>query len=41
MDDEKKEYSVVREIKVVFLVGIVLGLIVLVISIGLVEILKR
>jgi tetrahydromethanopterin S-methyltransferase subunit G len=41
MNDEKKEYSVTKEMGIVFLVGLVLGLIVLVISVGLVEILKR
>ncbi len=39
--DKQKEYSVTKEIGIVFLVGLVLGLIILVISVGIVEFLKR
>lgn len=38
--DKQKEYSVTKEIGIVLLIGFVLGLIILVISIGLVEFLK-
>lgn len=41
MDDEEKEYSVAREIAIVLLFGIFWGLIVLVASLGLIEIFKR
>lgn len=39
--DEDKEYSVIKEMKVVFAVGFVIGLIILVVSVGLIEFLKR
>ncbi len=39
--DKQKEYSVTKEIGIVLLIGLVLGLISLVISIGLVEFFKR
>lgn len=41
MDDEEKEYSVAREITIVLLFGFFLGLIVLVVSLGLIEIFKK
>lgn len=39
--DKQKEYSVTKEIGIVLLIGLVLGLISLVISVGIVEFLKR
>jgi len=35
--DEEKEYSVAREMGIVFLVGFIIGLIMLVVSLSLVE----
>jgi|TARA_B100000315_G_scaffold251476_1_gene286352 hypothetical protein len=40
MDNEKKEYSIAREIVIVFLTGLILGLTFLVAGLGLVEFLK-
>ncbi|GMR03255.1 MAG: hypothetical protein BMS9Abin21_084 [Thermodesulfovibrionia bacterium] len=39
--DEKKEYSVAKEMGIVFFVGLILGLIVLVASVGVIEIFVR
>lgn len=38
--DEEKEYSVTKEMGTVFFIGFIIGLIILVVSIGIVELLK-
>ncbi len=41
MNDEKKEYSVAKEMWVVLFTGLILGFIILVVSIGIIEIFVR
>lgn len=36
--DEKKEYSIAKEMKVVLFTGLIAGVIILVVSIGIIEI---
>ncbi len=39
--NEQKEYSVIKEMGIVFLAGLVLGLIILTTSVGIVEVFVR